>query len=924
MDKRKARVIPINTVNPYLWAKKKEVNGQFLWLPLKQHLEDTRLVIDRLWEQWLNTSQKRLIVESLSIQNETVAKNLALFLAATHDLGKATPVFQRQEGYSSSRDLDLELLERLERQGFRGIMSANIPSPKLSPHALASQVMLSWYGVREDIGSIIGGHHGRPIDSSNTYRKQNSYLENYFQHEKADQTAHIKWKQVQNEFFHWALESSGFTSVEDLPQISQPGQVILTGLLIMADWIASNEEYFPLIPLEQLVGEASEDRLMSAWTKWYRTLPIAISSNQTSENLYKNRFGFEETRSVQVAFTKAIDQTDQPGIFILEAPMGVGKTEAALVGVEQLMQKTGRSGMFFGLPTQATSDGIFPRINKWLESIGKQFHEDIQIRLHHGKANLNEYFRGIAREVDIDGTGNGSVFVNEWFSGRKTASLDDFVIGTVDQVLLMGLKQKHVALRHLGFSKKVVVIDEVHSYDAFMSVYLNSALRWLGAYGVPVIILSATLASGIRKELIKSYMLGQGYKISKEIQYKDMFTTDTYPLITYTDGEQIQQIEPLYDDNTKEVSIKKIKEEELHPLIYQLAQQDGVIGIVVNTVRRAQELARYCVEAFGEDSVELLHSSFIATDRIQKEKELLEMIGKGAKRPKRKIIIGTQVIEQSLDINFDTLISDLAPMDLLIQRLGRLHRHEIEYPEHHSQPVFYVVGTNADLEFEAGSSIVYGDYLLARTQHYLPDTIVLPNDISPLVQKVYSEDEIVWPEGLLQKYETMRNEHQKKIDKKKTKASAFKLNNPKNRIRTSYNLIGWLNALPAEGSEEAVVAQVRDINETIEVIAVKQVDSGYGQFSEGIDISQDIDNYDVASDLSRETLRLPQALSKPRIIDKTIKELEEANKSKLRPWQDQPWLSGLLGIVFDDNQQYRLNGYILNYDTKYGLTYVRE
>lgn len=915
-------MIIVLEVNAFLWAKKKEVNGRFYWLPLKQHLEDTRRIIDRLWEHWLDPSQRHLIIDSLSIPDASVAKNLALFLAATHDLGKATPVFQRLVGYSLSNDLDAELLERLERQGFTGIIQADIPSASRTPHALASQAMLKWYGVQDDIGSIIGGHHGRPIDSRQVYEKQRYFIENYYQDETADADVHIKWKQVQEEAFGWGLESSGFNSIAELPNVSQAGQVILTGLLIMADWIASNEEYFPLIPIEQLEVDDPEERFRFAWQRWHKTMPLDLQAEVLVSQLYKKRFGFDNPRTIQEAFTEVIDKAIQPGIFILEAPMGLGKTEAALVGVEQLMAKTQRSGMFFGLPTQATTDGIFLRINDWLESIMTESHENIQIRLQHGKAHLNATFKGIARNVDLDG--DGSVFVNEWFSGRKTASLDDFVVGTVDQVLLMALKQKHVTLRHLGMSKKVVVIDEVHSYDAFMSVYLNAALRWLAAYDVPVIVLSATLASNIRQELITSYLQGKGVRVSKAIEESEVFTTDAYPLITYTDGEAIQQIEPTFDDERKVVSIQQIGEDELLELLERLGQQDGVVGVVVNTVRRAQELARYCIELFGSEAVELLHSGFIATHRIQKERKLLESIGKQAKRPRRRIIIGTQVIEQSLDINFDVMISDLAPMDLLIQRLGRLHRHDIHYPDHHSQPLMYIVGTDEDLEFEAGSSIVYGDYLLARTQYYLKDKIVLPDDISPLVQKVYSQEELDWPGSLVDKYNEMKNEHEKKIKAKAKKAQAFKLKNPKSRISSRNNLIGWLNALPAEGNEEATIAQVRDVNETIEVVAVKQVDEGYGLFNEELDISHEIDDYELATRLAQQTLRLPLALSQPYNIDATIKELEEVNHRKLKDWQDQPWLKGLLAIVFDENHQYQLNGYLLTYDTKYGLFYEKE
>ena len=177
------------------------------------------------------------------------------------------------------------------------------------------------------------------------------------------------------------------------------------------------------------------------------------------------------------------------------------------MAVEQLAEKTGRSGMFFGLPTQATSNGIFPRVRQWLERVEEEAFEKASLRLAHGKSSLNEEFSSLATNISPDDERDASVIVNDWFGGRKTSALDDFVVGTVDQFLLVAWKQKHLALRHLGFSKKVVVIDEVHACDAYMNQYLTKAIRWMAAYGVPIVILSATLPAERREEVIRSYLL---------------------------------------------------------------------------------------------------------------------------------------------------------------------------------------------------------------------------------------------------------------------------------------------------------------------------------------------------------------------------------------------------------------------------------
>jgi CRISPR-associated endonuclease/helicase Cas3 len=412
----------------------------------------------------MNDGQRQYIIRSLSQPTEDNAKSLVRFLAAIHDEGKATASFQVKEGFIPTPDLDAQLLERMERNGFKEV-TVKSTAQNVRPHALAGQAILYWYGVKEDIASIIGGHHGKPLDYEYEYLEQTSYKENYFQVHDENDPIYKNWQKVQREILEWALGESGFEAVENLPNITQPGQVLLSGLLIMADWIASNEDFFPLIDIEEVDVPDQKSRLENGWDDWFRSYPWSVEYLANPNTLYTSRFNFDEPREEQAAFTKVIDEIEEPGIIVFEAPMGLGKTEAALVAVEQLAKKTGRSGLYFGLPTQATSNGIFPRIKDWVTSIQQESGDSYPIRLAHGKAALNDSFMGVSRNIDIDG--DGSVFVNEWFSGRKTSALDEFVVGTVDQFLMVGLKQKHLALRHLGFSKKVIIIDEVHAYDIY-------------------------------------------------------------------------------------------------------------------------------------------------------------------------------------------------------------------------------------------------------------------------------------------------------------------------------------------------------------------------------------------------------------------------------------------------------------------------
>lgn len=979
-----------------IWAKKRETKGQFFWLPLRQHLEDTASAIELLWDRWLSDGQRNFISSGITSSsqisfgeekkqqenNAKTAKNLAIFLAAIHDIGKATPAFCTKKGFSNSPYLDSILVEKLEYIGFTDIGCFDNKNASKSPHNIAGQYLLHEYGIGEDISSIIGAHHGRPVDNvyeiseDGSYLKQGAYLKNYYQNVNPESEVYKKWDKLQRQVLKWALERSKFNSVNELPDVSQSAQVLLWGLLTMADWITSNEEYFPLINIQQY-GVNNNFTRINGYFKWEKSDTWKPKEIKDVSARYKARFGSEpesefKPRDVQKSMAETVMNTEEPGIFILEATTGIGKTEAALVAAEQLAYKTGRSGLFFGLPTQATSNGIFPRVVDWMNKLEKQEMaqddntdkcDDLyecemeehykSIRLCHGKAYLNDVFRSLASSINVDESENGisesEIIVNQWFSGRKTAVLDDFVVGTVDQLLMMSLKQKHLALRHLGLSKKVVIIDEVHAYDAYMSQYLKRTLQWLGAYKVPVILLSATLTAQSRIELLNEYQIGRAKNITDDSELKRFkenrenlqLISNQYPIITYTDGYEVKQKADFPKDADKEIQVKRISDENLIDLLVDFEKRGGVIGVIVNTVKRAQLIGSQLLEIFGDDTVDIIHSAFIATDRTTKEENLLKTIGKDGYRPKFKIIIGTQVLEQSLDIDFDVLITDLAPMDLLLQRIGRLQRHDIHRDVYYKEPTVYIMGLSESLEFDKGSSIVYGEYLLTKTQYYLPDTdvIKIPGDIPQLVNKVYAneDDKMDIPEELSGKYKGFKREHEGKIESLKVKASAFQLSSPtkiSSSSKISYSiqnmssssvaknsLIGWLKSGIPVDSEEKASAKVRDTEDTIDVIAVKRIGSGYGFFETDEDISKRVDDDSIAKELAKHTFTLPKLLSKNYNIDDTIKKLEEYNSNNLREWQTSTWLKGSLGIIFDENDEFELGGVKLKYSNKLGVLY---
>lgn len=914
-----------------LWAKKSR-NGDLLWLPLPTHLTDTVEVAYRLWRYWVPEGVKRQITAGLNQLDAEEAEKFFIFLAATHDLGKATPVFASQS--SGYWELDSRIHEQIVESGLPMENKDHFISRNKTPHALASQVILTNAGCPESVAVILGAHHGKPPDLKMLDNNITSFPENYILNTKAKPA----WREVQNELIHFALFKAGYNSLSDLPEPNITAQVLLSGLLIVADWISSDERLFPYVYLDDPVDLDSEERAERAWRELGFAESWTTSNEWMGSDLYQLRFGYDSVYPIQQFTKQALDTISKPGIMVIEASMGSGKTEAALVAAEIMADLTKRKGVFFALPTQATSDGIFPRLVDWLEHLGI---ERASARLMHGKAQFNDTFRNLAHGTNINMDEDTEVFVHEWFNGRKRAILDDFVVGTIDQLLMAALKQKHVMLRHLGLANKVVIIDECHAFDAYMNSYLERALNWLGAYGVPVIVLSATLPFETRKMVIEAYC-NKRFDQSKQFKILDPLNKSksqegdatnrrtpewiqnrAYPLITYTDGHEVKQLAVTNNEAKKHVQISELNEQELGEKLDELLEDGGCAGIIVNSVSKAQMLARQLKGRFGNDAVQLFHSRFITRDRFKKEEILLNELGKpgkGGKRPNYRIVVGTQVLEQSLDIDFDVLITEICPMDLLLQRLGRLHRHVRPRPEKLKQPMCFVIGMKDD-GFDEASSAIYGDYLLMRTRERLPEAITVPDDIPELVQDVYDASIPLVPDT--EAYRQATRKHQLLLDKKRDKAEAFRVNGPK----IMDIMIDWLNT---DVSDKRGEAAVRDTSDTFDVLLIQQDASGTMRFLPWIHDGKELDRYreppaDVARELARCSVQLPVSVcGRFDELDATIEYLEQLNKDTLAVWQQSPWLRGELFLILDEQLSTRLKDYRLSYHPDYGLEYAKE
>lgn len=896
-----------------LWAKKENRDGQELWLPLIVHLLDTEHVINWLCWHFLNDHQRELLQAELSVAE---LQRLVKFIGYMHDIGKASAAFQTKSSYQRDHELDNELLEKLLQSGFEKLNEFEPSSRNKSPHARAGETILEENGLNESVAAIIGAHHGKPDEKYFDYQKQLTvYTSNYYQVDQGKESE--LWKKVQDELINYGLNESGYVNLQEVPTVTQQQAVILTGLLIMADWVASSENLnsnpdkpmFPLIRLDQgysdLDLESRFEQAINFWDLSDHWIPQPVGDIAQH---YNKRWNFKP-RKFQEQMSSAIGKITDPGLIIVESGMGSGKTEISLTAVEQLSVMSRTTGFYMGLPTQATSNAMFSRVKNWVNSLAEEEQANLPIKLMHGKAQFNTENSGLPRAENIDDS--GAVVVNSWFSGKKSM-LADFSIGTIDHLLLMSLKQKHLFLRHLGLSGKVVVIDEIHSYDAFMNSYLQRTLQWLGAYHIPVIALSATLAKEKRSAFVKAYYQGKyGHRLQTSGKWEE---NQAYPLLTYLDGKKVKQLDDFsIKEASKENKIVRFNgdDQQLINKIIETINHRGVAGVIVNTVKRAQRLAQLVPKNIPTI---ILHSAFLAPDRERLEKRLQNYIGKNAERPEKMIVIGTQVLEQSLDIDFDVLFTDIAPIDLILQRMGRLHRHNITRPTEVKNPTTYILGINSFGDYGDANEAVYERYYLMKTDYFLTDKVILPDDISPLVQRVYDQTN---DEGI----DNLSDSRLKMVDnqqKEKRKAKVYQIEKPKFKN----NLHGWLdrNQQGIE-SDAKVEAAVRDIKESIEVLLLQHTSQG-DFLLDGRKITE------VPEELvAQQLIRIPAAITPD--IAKAIDKLEKLTDKYYHAWENSIWLKGVLVLPLDENCEtvfetmpnYR---YKISYSKTLGLRYERE
>lgn len=703
-----------------LWAKSDEGQGH----GLLAHLLDVAITAQVLLER-----EPAATLDWASSQFGLPAEHTARWLAAAvglHDFGKAIPGFQAKWVDGRLRD---------EAAGL------TFPSGAChaTDHSCATVALLDrpLFGLKplaigwlQSVIQAIGAHHGYHFLPSQLASGR----------PPGEPPA---WSQARQELLVHYWQQLAPVGEPELAELSLPAMNWLAGLTSIADWIASNPEWFPLGERhDDLVAYQADARQRAEQALdaigWGRSYPLLSQSATTAEllNLVVASQRPLTPRPLQEVGDRLLATAKGPALLLVEAPMGEGKTELAFLAHLRLQAANGHRGLYVALPTQATGNALFQRALTFLNRFARQ-RTDVQ--LVHSGASLHETVQHLRKVAE---SREESLAASAWFAQRRRPLLSPYGVGTVDQALYATLNVKHHFVRLWGLGNRVVVLDEVHAYDTYTSGLILALLRWLKALGSSVVLMSATLPRARRDELLSAW----------DVSVADVPEL-SYPRLLLADATGVRG-EPCEACNLPPIQLLGLGEslEELAAQALALLQGDGCGALIVNTVDRAQRLYRLLRERLPADvPVLLFHARFPLEERSQREKEVLRLFGATGERPVRGLLVATQVAEQSLDIDFDFLLSDLAPVDLLLQRAGRLHRHpQRSRPSAHAEACLWVAGLQPNLpELEATAwGFVYSPYLLCRTWALLrqEELLQLPGDIDRLVQAVYGDTPL--PDGL--------------------------------------------------------------------------------------------------------------------------------------------------------------------------------
>ncbi|WP_179957522.1 CRISPR-associated helicase Cas3' [Exilibacterium tricleocarpae] len=753
----------------------------------------------------------------------TLLSNLLGFFATIHDIGKFSFVFQRLQAIEGA-----PLAASPERQGMQG-----------RHDQIGYLYLRRWLRNRRDLpekpgvtevlellGGIATGHHGIPPVGSR-FKPHMAFTD--------------EGCTAADSFLAWAWD---FWQMDDCIEALAKTDIsidcwramswVQSAMMILADWIGSDAD------VHNYCDDADQD-LREYYQRAERRAAQQIDNLGLSRSPIPKKFSsaaqllaFPALTPLQ-ALCERVTLEERPLFFILEDITGAGKTEAVLVLVTRMLANDYADGFYFGLPTMATSDSLYERLQQQYEALYEPEPKPSLV-LAHGATNLSGAFtESIGLPLGPEDQGEPAVhsatsWCNAFYAdNKKKALLANVGVGTVDQALLAILQTRHQSLRLFGLLGKVLVLDEVHSYEGYTATLISELVQVHTRLGGSTIILSATLSEKVRQQLLDAFYTAQGQAAPKISPHAG------YPWVTCA-GHGPQSfheiaVEPR-GSSRRTVAVEPVYSvPELIEVIGEAIAKGCCVAWIRNTVKEAIASREELKNKLGlaDNQIHLFHSRYAMGDRARIQAGVLRRFGKkstGAQR-RAQVVIATQVIEQSLDLDFDVLISDIAPIDLIIQRAGRLQRHKRDkhgvcVPELaddcRESPTLFVLMPDlqkvCDKNWLApdlqGTGAVYGDWSnlwLTRQALLERGRIKTPEDSRWYMDAVYDKPSLTPPAELLVISDRQRADRLKGLALARSNRIVFE-----DGYRQGGNG-NWLNETPTRLTEETttvVLAEIRD------------------------------------------------------------------------------------------------------------------
>lgn len=658
------------------WAKlNQDDEGNILeWHPLLAHSADVAAVFEALLKRTILNKRLAKLLGWNELSEVHIARLSAL--AALHDAGKVNHGFQNKM-YRSRQPRAGHVSTIIE------LLDADAKYQESLLIPLGIQQMLSWFTDQKTAIHFLmatWGHHGRPVPIKHDF-KASLWKEN----EERNPAAALQ--ELGDAVKTWFPDAFG-TEGQELP--SNPVfQHTFNGLLTLADWLGSDPKFFKF-------SEYDSGYIETARQNASHIVGRLVLDPENSRNQFGSlpadfdRFCDFKPFNIQKECLE-LPLYENGSLTILESDTGSGKTESAIARFMRLYQKGLVDGMYFAVPTRSAATQLYERV---VEATRRAFPDEssrppvvqavsgyIKVDAEEGKPLPNfdvlwpENRRDLLRE-----RGWAAEHPKRYLAGA-------IVVGTIDQVFLSTLQVNHAHMRAAALLRHFLVVDEVHSSDAYMTKLLDRVLDFHLSAGGHALLMSATLGTASRYHLSTSGKI-QPPELDEAKQIP-------YPLLTHVDASRINPITKHASSSGQqkkvETETKPFAEtaEKIASLAVDYAKSGARVLIIRNLVRDCIETQNAVEEITGKDSDLLFrvndvaaphHSRFAADDRRLLDGEIEKYFGKKTNK-KSVIAVATQTVEQSLDIDADLLITDLCPMDVLLQRIGRLHRHKRDRPK---------------------------------------------------------------------------------------------------------------------------------------------------------------------------------------------------------------------------------------------------